>query len=479
MTGDNNFLNRRRQQDYASVVGAGLGKLPPQDIESEKAVICAAMLETSSADNTIPYLQADDFYKEAHQRIWFAMSEMYQKGESIDLLTVTIKLRSKGELEICGGGQYITQLNAYLSMTSHVNSYINSILEASKKRKLILISSTVLQRVFDDMNQSEDIKSEILAAIEKMDDAKIGEDKTIGEIAQETIRNILSNDPSGIPVVLEPIRKLLVCYEFGSLICIAARPSVGKTAFVVNELYALAEMGIPCDFFSIEMTAEGVMIRLISKRTGIPLSRIRDKKSLTSQERQQIQDAEECIKKLPLRIIDKGISHINGLITKAKKAIRSGSRICAVDYLQLIEGGEGDTRNNQLDSITRRIKNTFKEAKVPVLLLSQLKRSDKKEMPQLDELRDSGAIEQHIDVCMMLHSLWKVGILKDDEGYSTEFMLEAGIVKNRQGPLGTEELYFKKDTVEVLPPQPRVRHIQHAGLFPKEKKKGGFYDSEF
>lgn len=474
----NNFLNRR-SNERAADISMGLGKLPPQDVESEKAALCAAMFEKSSTDNTIPYLQAEDFYKEAHQRIWLAMSEMYQKGEDIDLLTVTTKLRSKGELEICGGAQYLTQLSTYLSMTSHVNSYINSILETSKKRKLILISSIVLQRAFDDMNQSEDIKNEILASIEKMDASKVGEDKTIGEIVKETIEDIFSDAPSGVPVVLEPIRKLLISYELGSLICIGARPSVGKTAFVLNELYALAEMGILCDFFSIEMTAKAVMIRLISKRTRIPLTRIRDKKCLTEQERQQIREAEEYIKKLPLRIIDKGISHANGLKTKVKKAIRSGSQLCAVDYLQLIEGGEGDNRNSQLDSITRDLKNIFKEGNVPGLLLSQLKRSDKKEIPQLDELRDSGAIEQHIDVCMMLHSLWRVGILKDDEGYSTEFLLEAGIVKNRQGPLGTAELYFKKDTVEVLPPQPKVRSIQHPGLVPKEKKKGGFYDDQF
>jgi len=457
----------------------GLGRLPPQDIDSERAVICATMFERGSSDNTIPYLKATDFYLESHCRIWECLIEMYNKGEDIDLMTVTTRLRAKGDLERIGGAQYITKISTYLSMVSHVGSYINTIIECSKKRQLSLISGLAYQSSYDELKSSESIKADILSSIEKMDDAKIGEDKTIGVIAKETIDDILSDDPSGIPVTLEPLRELLICYEFGSLVCIAARPSVGKTALVVNELYILAEMGISCDFFSVEMTAKGVMVRLISKRTGIPLSRIRDKKCLTERERQDIRDAEGYIKKLPLRIIDKGISHANGLKTKVKKAIRGGSQICAIDYLQLIAGGDGDNRNSQLDSITRDLKNIFKESNVPGLLLSQLKRSDKKEMPQLDELRDSGAIEQHIDVCMMLHSLWRVGVLADDEGYSTEFMLEAGVVKNRQGPLGTAELHFKKDTIEILPPQPKVRSIQHIGLTPKEKKKGGFYEGRF
>nr|WP_246164367.1 replicative DNA helicase [Xanthovirga aplysinae] len=435
------------------------GKLPPQALDLEEAVLGAVMLEKDALTKVVDILKPASFYKEAHQKIYNAVVSLFNNSEPVDLLTVTSQLRKDGELEFVGGALYLAELTTKVSSAANIEFHARIISEMSIKRELIRISSEIQQEAFEDTTDVFILLDKTEQALFDVSESNIRKNYAdMRSIMSEAFTEIESrrnqkDGLTGVPSGFTALDRVTSGWQKSDLVIIAARPAMGKTAFVLSALRnAAVEFGKPVAIFSLEMSAVQLVNRLISSEAELESEKIK-KGNLAEFEWEQLVHKTARLNDAPIFIDDTPALSILELRAKCRRLkAQHDIQLIIIDYLQLMSGdssksgGGAGNREQEIASISRALKQIAKELEVPVIALSQLSRAvetrggDKR--PQLSDLRESGSIEQDADMVMFLYRPEYYGITEDENGQATQGVGEVIIAKHRNGALDTISLKF-------------------------------------
>jgi len=436
-----------------------LGKLPPQATDLEEAVLGALMLEKDALTNVIDILKPESFYKESHKAIYQAIYDLFQETEPIDILTVTNKLRTEGKIEMVGGPYYITQLTNKVSSAANIEYHARIIVEQSIKRELIRIASEIQKDAFEDTTDVFQLLDRMEQSLFEVSESNIRKEydsmKNVMTQAMEEIQARKEHEDglTGVPSGFTNLDRVTSGWQKSDLVIIAARPAMGKTAFVLSAIRnAAVDHNKPCAIFSLEMSSIQLVNRLISGEAELESEKIK-KGNLAEHEWAQLVHKTANLTKAPIFIDDTPALSILELRAKCRRLKQQHDiQLIVIDYLQLMSGdssksgGGGGNREQEIASISRSLKNLAKELSVPVIALSQLSRAvetrggDKR--PQLSDLRESGSIEQDADMVMFLYRPEYYGITQDENGMPTQGVGEVIVSKHRNGSLDNVQLKF-------------------------------------
>ncbi|MCJ8291957.1 MAG: replicative DNA helicase [Crocinitomicaceae bacterium] len=431
------------------------GKVPPQAVDLEQAVLGALMLEKNAVTETIDILSQESFYDPKHQYIFGVVKELFGTSKPIDILTVIDKLKRNGELEAAGGAAYVSQLTSRVASTAHVEFHARIITEKHIKRELIRMCTEVMRDAFDDTNDVFDVLNKAEGDLFKIAENNMG--KSV-DVMQNVVRQAIeeieaasqnTDGISGVPTGFFALDKVTAGWQKSDMIVIAARPAMGKTAFVLSMARNTAvdhNQGVA--IFSLEMSSVQLVKRLIASETRLPAEKLR-KGDLRDDEFQQLHSRIGKLATAPLYIDDTPGISIFDLRAKCRRLkMQYDIQVVIIDYLQLMTAG-GKTQGNreqEISSISRSIKEIAKELNVPMIALSQLSRSveqrggDKR--PVLSDLRESGAIEQDADIVSFIYRPEYYGFMQDEDGNSNAGVGEIIIAKHRNGSLDSVRLRF-------------------------------------
>lgn len=432
-----------------------IGKLPPQAVDLEEAVLGAMMLEKDALTNVIDILQPKSFYKESHGRIFSAIQTLFNNSEPVDILTVTNQLKKTGELDISGGAYYITSLTNRVASAANAEFHARIISQKYIQRELIRISTETIKNAYEDTTDVFDLLDAAESSLYSVVETNIRKnyDKMstlIGQaIKQIEIARSQKTGVTGVESGFTELDRITSGWQKSDLIIIAARPAMGKTAFVLSlGRNAAVDFAKPIAVFSLEMSSIQLVSRLISSESDLSAEKLR-KGQLEDHEFEQLNAKIGKLAEAPIFIDDTPALSIFELRAKARRLHQQhGIQMIVVDYLQLMTAG-GDNRGNreqEISSISRSLKSIAKELNIPVIALSQLSRAvetrggDKK--PQLSDLRESGAIEQDADMVLFIHRPEYYGLEADEAGNSTQGKAEIIIAKHRNGKVGSVALKF-------------------------------------
>ncbi|MBP5483677.1 MAG: replicative DNA helicase, partial [Bacteroidales bacterium] len=408
--------SRKKQRQEPLNLETLMGNKPPQAIDVEEAVLGAMLVEPSTIDESMEELTASSFYDPKNRMIFEAMSELVNEHASIDLVTVSEKLRSKGNLEAIGGPVVLAGLSQNIGAAAHIEYYIKILKQKAIQRDLITASYDILKQSFDESTNVDDLidnaQTKVYAAIRnnvKRDFHDIGSviNSVLSKLEDMQGATGLSGVPSGYPT----IDRITQGWQNSDLIILAARPSVGKTAFALNiARNAAVEENMPVAVFSLEMSADQLAKRLITTESGLSGEKIKGGVKLEPYEWVQLEDTLRRLVKAPLYIDDTPGIPVVEFRTKAKRLVKQkGVRLIVVDYLQLMQGPVElrGLREQEVAAISRTLKATAKELEIPIIALSQLSRNAVQRTggtgkPQLSDLRDSGSIEQDADMVLFI-----------------------------------------------------------------------------
>jgi replicative DNA helicase len=462
--------------DKTTIINLEKGKLPPQVVDLEEAVLGAMMIDKKGVDDVIDILQADAFYKDSHKYIFEAIVQLFTETQPIDLLTVSAQLKKNGKLELAGGDFYLIQLTQKISSSAHIEFHSRIILQKFIQRSLIRISTEIIEDSYDETTDVFDLLDK---AESKLYEVTQGNIKRSSETAQslvlqakKRIEEISKQEGlSGVETGFTNLDKLTSGWQPSDLIIIAARPAMGKTAFVLSMARNIAiDFGHPVALFSLEMASVQLITRLISSETGLSSEKLRTGK-LEPHEWTMLSTKVKNLEKAPLFIDDTPSLSIFDLRAKSRRLVsQHGIKIIIVDYLQLMTAGGngkgGGNREQEISTISRNLKALAKELNVPVIALSQLSRAvetrGSSKRPLLSDLRESGAIEQDADIVSFLYrpEYYKIDEWDDDEASPTAGQAEIMIAKHRNG--GIENV--------------RLKFIGHLGKFDNLDDYNGSYD---
>jgi replicative DNA helicase len=442
----------------STVINLEKGKIPPQAIDLEEAVLGAMMIDKKGVDDVIDILHADAFYKEAHQLIYEAIFILFQNSEPTDLLTVANQLRKTGNLDVVGGDFYLVDLTQKVSSSAHIEFHARIILQKYIQRKLITISSEIIEEAYDETIDVFDLLDD---AETKLFEVTQGNLKKGSEDAQglvhQAIKKIqeISNTQgmSGIATGFNRLDELTSGWQQSDLVIIAARPGMGKTAFVMSMAKNIAiDFGEPVAIFSLEMSSVQLITRMISSETGISSGKLR-KGNLAPHEWEQLNVKVKNLSKAPIFIDDTPSLSIFDLRAKSRRlASQHGVKVIVIDYIQLMTTGTaqkgGGNREQEISTISRNLKALAKELNIPVIALSQLSRAVETrggiKRPLLSDLRESGAIEQDADIVSFIYRPEYYGLTEwdDEERTPCEGQAEFIVAKHRNGGLDNIRLKF-------------------------------------
>ena len=432
------------------------GKVPPQARELEEAVLGAIMLEKSALDNVIEILRPECFYVDGHQRIFKSFQSLAQKSMPIDILTVVEELKLKEELDIVGGPYYITKLTNSVVSTANIEAHARIILQKFIQRELIRISGEIIGDAYEDSTDVFDLLDDSETKMFNITNNYLKKNyDDIGSVLAKTINRIdelrtKTEDISGVPSGFPTMDRVTYGWQPTDLIILAARPSVGKTAFALNLARNAAlhpTKPTPVAFFSLEMSAAQLVQRILSAESEIMLEKIARGK-LEDYEYQQLHS--KGIKRLeqaPIFIDDTAALNIFEFRAKARRLVNKHKvGMIIIDYLQLMSGSadRNSNREQEISTISRNLKALAKELGIPILALSQLSRAvetrKESKMPQLSDLRESGAIEQDADMVMFIYRPEYYEVMSNENGESTRGETHIRIAKHRNGSLETIKL---------------------------------------
>jgi len=437
------------------------GRIPPQAVEVEEAVLGSMLIEHEAATVALQMLSARDFYKPAHQHIFEVLHDLYERDNPLDLLTVENELRDKGLLDSCGGAGYLSELTRSVSSAANVDYHAQIIAEKATKRNLILGCTDIIKEAYDSSSDPYDVLDKAEQRIFDLANSKQrAQAQPIGDVLKDTLSYLedirgKSSGITGVPTGTD-VDKKTAGWQNGDLIIIAARPSMGKTAYVLTTarnaaLHQDPKLQTKVAIFSLEMSNQSLVQRLLTMEGRINAQSARSGR-LKDEEFKRLIDAAGRLFTANIFVDDTPGLSIMELRTKCRR-LKSEHDIglIVVDYLQLMtaSGKDFGTREQEIASISRGLKALAKELSVPVVALSQLSRAveqrggDKR--PQLSDLRESGSIEQDADVVCFLYRPEYYGIKTTPEGQSTTGLAEVIIGKQRNGPTGSIPLYFVKD----------------------------------
>ena len=464
--------------DRSTLINLEKGKLPPQALDLEEVVLGAMMIDTKGVNEVIDILQPDAFYKEAHKLIFEAIFQLFTDSQPIDLLTVSAQLKRTAKLDLAGGDFYLIQLTQKISSSAHIEYHSRIILQKYIQRSLIKISNEIIEDSYDETTDVFDLLDK---AESKLYEVTQGNIKRSSETAQSLVQQAkarieeIANKEglSGIATGFTKLDAITSGWQPSDLIIIAARPGMGKTAFVLSMARNVAiDFGHPVAIFSLEMASVQLITRLISSETGLSSEKLRTGK-LEKHEWEQLSVKVKNLEKAPLFIDDTPSLSIFDLRAKARRlSSQHGIKLIIVDYLQLMTAGSsngkgGGNREQEISTISRNLKALAKELGVPVIALSQLSRavetrSASSKRPLLSDLRESGAIEQDADIVSFIYrpEYYKLDEWDDDEASPTAGQAEFIIAKHRNGSLENVRLKF----------------IGNLGKFDNLEEYGGGYD---
>jgi replicative DNA helicase len=439
------------------------GKLPPQAVDLEEAVLGAIMLEKDAVLSVLDILRPESFYKDAHQKIYKAILDLSMNEKAIDILTVTEELKKQTTLEEVGGPLYITQLTSKVASAAHLEFHARIIQQKYIQRELIRVSSDIQRKAFDETMDVDDLLDQAEADLFDIAEGNIKKETSkINVLVKEAIHQIeeaskREDHLSGVPSGFTKLDRLTSGWQRSDLIIIAARPSMGKTAFALSMARNIAvEHKRPIAFFSLEMSSIQLVNRLIVSETELPSDRIRNGR-LEEYEWKQLDFKIKSLVEAPIFIDDTPAISIFELRAKCRRLkVQHQIEAVFVDYLQLMSG-TGDNRGSreqEVSTISRSLKSIAKELNIPVIALSQLNRSVElrsgNKRPQLSDLRESGAIEQDADLVLFIHRPEKYDIYEDEQGNSLVGLAEIILAKHRNGPIGDIQLKFRDESAKFM-----------------------------
>lgn len=433
-----------------------LGRMPPQNVEAEMAVLGAMLLDKDAIIEAEDVLTYEDFYREQDAIIFQAILRLSHAGKSADILTVTEELRRMGQLDDVGGILYINELLEHVITTKGVSRHAEIVSGKAKLRRLIDVAGTIADAAYTEEDTVEDIVDDAERSILQVakDDRK-GNFIPIGEAVQYTLEDITKKfqtheSITGLPTGFARLDSFTGGFQKGSLVIVAARPSMGKTAIVLNmaKNMSLSQERKTVAFFSLEMGKEELVQRLLSATSLIDSQRLKTGRINGEQEWQNLSEAVSVFMEAPLYIDDTPAVTVGQIRSKCRRLkAEHGLDVIMVDYLQLMTGRNNkyiESRQQEISEISRSLKSLARELEVPVIALSQLSRgpdSRPNHRPLLSDLRESGSIEQDADmVCFLYRESYYNKELEEGDPKQNE--TEVILAKNRNGPTGTVRMYF-------------------------------------
>jgi replicative DNA helicase len=424
-------------------------RVPPQSLDAEMALIGSIMLRPLGLNEIMDSIHQDSFYAEKHRLIYQCMLELARKSEPIDLVSLTGKLREQGYLDSIGGPGYLSELVGNVPTSTNIEYYANLVSRKHTLRELISAGDEIAELGF---NEAEEIEMVLDTAEKRVMSVtgttgraqKFQGSKEILNDVWETIMKMRDNkgELRGVPTGFDDLDKKLAGFQKSDLIILAARPSVGKTSIALNMAkFAAIHHNIPVGIFSLEMSAQSLVDRLLSSEAGVDSWKMRTGNGLTEHDMELLQEASGRLSKAPIFVDDQAGNNILKMRSTARRLKSEyGLGLIIVDYLQLMSTTKNyDSMVNQVTEISRSLKSLARELDVPVIALSQLSRTVEARggEPRLSDLRDSGSIEQDADVVMFIHS--EDQYKPKDERTGIKKII---IAKHRNGPTGEVELFF-------------------------------------
>jgi replicative DNA helicase len=450
---------RRRNGGAITASGAGRsGRVPPQAVDIEKAVLGAMLIEREAIPQVIEILPPDAFYASQHQKVYDAILGLFERGNPVDLITVGEELRRNGELENVGGEYYLSELTTHVASAANVEYHTRIITEKSLLRKLIETMTAHVGDAYDPSADAFELLDQVESDIFRISDTQLRRAATsMNEVLKDTLSRLEAihgreSGITGVPTGFRALDNLTGGWQPSDLIIIAARPSMGKTAFALasarnSALHQKDPVGVA--IFSLEMSAGQLAQRLLTSEARVDAQAARTGR-LSDDDWPKLARAAGRLSSAPIYIDDTPGLSILELRAKCRRLkAEHDIGLVVVDYLQLMHGtlqSRSSNREQEIAQISRSLKGLAKELNVPVLALSQLSRAvetrggDRR--PQLSDLRESGSIEQDADVVAFIYRAERYGITVDEHGNSTEGLAEIIVGKQRNGPVGDVRLAF-------------------------------------
>jgi replicative DNA helicase len=445
-----------KKSDKSRLISLEKGKIPPQAVELEEAVLGAMMIDKKGIDDVIDVLSSDAFYDRKHQEVYAAIYELFQNSEPIDLLTVSNLLKKNGKLEFIGGDFFLIRLTQKVASSAHIEFHARIILQKYIQRKLISISSEIIENAYDESTDVFELLDDAEAKLFEVTQGNLKKSsEPAGSLVKQALKKIQeignSEGMSGLETGFTKLDALTSGWQPSDLVIIAARPGMGKTAFVISMAKNMAiDFNHGVAVFSLEMSSVQLITRMISSETGLTSEKLR-KGNLEPHEWEQLNVKVKKLSDAPIFIDDTPSLSVFDLRAKARRLVsQHGVKIIVIDYLQLMTAGgkAGGNREQEISMISRNLKALAKELAVPVIALSQLSRAVEtrggSKRPLLSDLRESGAIEQDADIVSFIFRPEYYGMTEwdDDEHTPCEGQGEFIVAKHRNGGLDNIRLKF-------------------------------------
>jgi len=430
-------------------------RVPPHNIEAEQSVLGSLMMDKDAIIKVADFVKPNDFYKDAHNIIYKAILDLYEKREPLDVLSISNRLEEKNKLEEIGGSSYLASLVNAVPSASNVVHYAKVVQKKALLRRLIKSAGEILEMGYRESEDVEKIMDEAEQKLFKVSQKYIKQDfvpiKSILESAFNRIEELHKSDHElrGVPTGFPDLDNILAGLQKSDLVILAARPSIGKTTLALDIARSIGTKAkIPVGLFSLEMSSDQLIDRMIAAQGGIDLWRLRTGRLRADKgydDFQRINEAMGALSEAPVYIDDTASANIMEMRTMARRLqAEHHLGLIIIDYLQLMEGRKtgGDNRVQEISEISRALKQLARELNIPILALSQLSRaveSRSPQVPRLSDLRESGSIEQDADVVLFLYR-------EDREKPDTpnKNIVEVIVSKHRNGPLGKTQLYFEE-----------------------------------
>lgn len=430
-------------------------KLPPQNLQAEASLIGALLLDREAIIKVADLVAADDFYVEKNGQIFAAILGLYEKRQPIDVVTLSNHLEDKKQLEGIGGSTYLTELVNGVPSAAHVDQYAKIVAQKATLRRLIAAAGGINKLAYDESADLDSVLDASEQTLFSVSQKHLKQNFTpIKEVLVESFDRLDSlhkdkNTLRGIPTGFKNLDTLLAGLQNSDLIILAARPSIGKTSLALNIAQHVAtKEGIPVGIFSLEMSKEQLIDRLLAAEAGIDSWKLRTG-NLEDSDFEKLNKAMGVLAEAPMYIDDSAMANVMEMRTKARRLQAEHELgLVVIDYLQLMSGRQnyGENRVQEISEISRGLKGLARELNVPVIALSQLSRSVEMrspKIPQLSDLRESGSIEQDADVVMFIY---REDYYENDS--ERKNLADILVRKHRNGPTGDIELFFNKEQMQ-------------------------------
>lgn len=433
------------------------GKVPPQNLDAEKSLLGAVLIDEETLADISEHVKPKDFYDKRHALIFAGMTRLYERHKPVDLLTLSDELKKKDELDVVGGSAYLTELTNYVPTAAHAEAYAEMVALKAVRRRLIKASSMISELGYDEDNTTQELLEKAEAELFSVSDQSLKQDlvsiETILNDSFDRMEELHRNKGAlrGVRTGYRDLDNMTAGLQRSDLIILAARPAMGKTTLVTNLAYNVATVAKQAVlFFSLEMSKEQLVDRMLADASGVDAWNIRTG-NLSDEDFSKLSDAMGEMAEAPIFIDDTPGVSVLEMRTKARRiAHEQPIGLIIIDYLQLMQGsGKNDgNRVQEVSEISRGLKLIARELNVPVIALSQLSRSVESrspQIPQLADLRESGSIEQDADIVMFIYR----------EAYynpetERENITDLIIAKHRNGPVGKVELYFHPERLRFM-----------------------------